>query len=189
MKGNRNQMDLLTRTCDRISGWQVFSFFRLESECCGSSCKRSHQSLYYKYYLQFPVLLSMTSELSYWSTSTSFQIYFCSNQLYNRNYCSYHSNHSQVYIIVENMEKTFILLHEITNNRLYHWRFSLPLSCPIFFLLPVSFVVVICEEFYLHFDLWLLFPVEIEIAIYWKRNKHINFCILFIICNFMLFSQ
>ena len=44
-------------------------------------------------------------ELGPCRTSTSFQIGSCSNQLYNRIYCSDLFNHSQVYIIAENMEK------------------------------------------------------------------------------------
>ena len=46
-------------------------------------------------------------------TSTSSQMSFCSNQLYNRNYCSYHSNYSQVYIIAENMEKVLTVWQSI----------------------------------------------------------------------------
>ena len=55
-------------------------------------------------------------ELGPCRTSTSFQISFCSHQLYNRSYCSDLFNHSQVYIIAENMEKALNIWRNIQSR-------------------------------------------------------------------------
>ena len=52
-------------------------------------------------------------ELGPCRTSTSFQIGSFSYQLYNRSYCSNLFNHSQVYIIAENMEKALNIWRNI----------------------------------------------------------------------------
>ena len=57
--------------------------------------------------------LFFSQELGSCRTTTSSQIGLCCNWLYNRNYCSYLCNHSQVYIIVENMEKALDMWQSI----------------------------------------------------------------------------
>ena len=106
-------------------------------------------------------------------TSTSLQICLCFNQLYNRNYCSYHSNHSQVYIIVENMEKTFILLHEIT-NRIDAGEDPKTLPLKIYFTSVMSnFLFAPC--FFHGGDLWgVLFSFWFFMTVpWWNRNSNI----------------
>ena len=55
-------------------------------------------------------------ELGPCRTSTSLQIGSCSNQLYNRSYCSDLFNHTQVYIIAENMEKALNIWRNIQSR-------------------------------------------------------------------------
>ena len=55
-------------------------------------------------------------ELGPCRTSTSFQIGSCSNQVYNRSYCSDLFNHTQVYIIAENMEKALNIWRNIQSR-------------------------------------------------------------------------
>ena len=52
-------------------------------------------------------------ELGPCRTNTSLQIGSCSNQLYNGSYCSDLFNHSQVYIIAENIEKALTVWRNV----------------------------------------------------------------------------
>ena len=60
---------------------------------CGNSYERAHQSLYFKHYLQLPVLLSRTR---FMQDHHIFKQNYFPLWLHNRIYCSHHYNLSQV---------------------------------------------------------------------------------------------